>query len=88
MIVKTVRISEKGQLAVPVEIRQKAGIQRGDELIIFYQNGRILLEPAELLSNRLNDDLEDIKMFTQRMLERVWDNEEDEAWNDSAKRYH
>lgn len=87
MILKTTTVSSKGQIAIPVEIRKAAGIEQGHELIILYEDGKILIETAELLSNRINDDFEDIRHHSMEALKRVWDNEEDKVWDDATERY-
>ena len=43
MIVKTVKVSDKGQIAIPQSIREEVGINQGDELVIFQSDGKILI---------------------------------------------
>jgi AbrB family looped-hinge helix DNA binding protein len=87
MIARIATVSAKGQLAIPIDIRKAAGIEKGSDLLILYQNGKILVEPIELLSNRINDDFADMKQLSREALKRVWDNEEDKVWDDAAERY-
>lgn len=40
------RISSKGQVTVPKELRERAGIRPGEEVSFGFENGRITLGPA------------------------------------------
>ena len=79
--IKTLRVSDKGQIAIPNSIRQKLGIQRGDNLILFEIEGKILLEKQQKVSEKMKDEFKDILHFSEQSLKEVWDNSEDEIWN-------
>ena len=81
MIIKTVKVSEKGQIAIPREIREKTGIKRGDELIVVQEGNRIMIERTTQTSERIKDDFSDLIRFSESSLRDVWDNESDEIWN-------
>ena len=46
-MMKTVRVSEKGQIAIPQSIRKVMGIQQGDDLVIFELDGKLLLQKTK-----------------------------------------
>jgi AbrB family looped-hinge helix DNA binding protein len=46
-ITKTVRLSQKGQLVIPQEMRQALGLEAGDELLITFEEGRMILTRPE-----------------------------------------
>jgi len=83
--IKTIKVSDKGQIAIPQIIREKAGINRGDELIIIQTGGKILLEKSQKISNQIKDDFKDVIMFSEQSLKEVWDNKGDEIWNNYLK---
>ncbi|HEY4680436.1 MAG TPA: AbrB/MazE/SpoVT family DNA-binding domain-containing protein [Nitrosarchaeum sp.] len=41
---KTVNVSEKGQIAIPREIRILLGIKKGDRLVLTAKNEKILIQ--------------------------------------------
>lgn len=50
------RITTKGQITIPIEIRRKLNLKEGDKIIFFEQNGRIYFENAALLAfNRIQE---------------------------------
>lgn len=50
------RISTKGQITIPIEIRKKLNLKEGDKIIFLEQDGRIYFENAALLAfNRIQD---------------------------------
>ena len=80
MTVKTVKVSDKGQIAIPLDIRELAGIERGDELVVTEEAGKILLQKADAVSKKMKDDFKDILKLSEHSLKEVWDNEEDDIW--------
>lgn len=46
-IIKSVRLSKKGQLVIPKEIREALGIEEGDELLMTLEEGRVILRRPE-----------------------------------------
>ena len=79
--IKTLRVSDKGQIAIPNSVRQKLGIQKGDNLILFEIEGKILLEKQQKVSEKMKDDFKDVLHFSEQSLKEVWDNSEDEIWS-------
>lgn len=85
MIVKTIKVSDKGQIAIPQTIREQVGIKKGDELVIFESNGKILLEKAQKVSAKMKDDFKDLMRFSEQALKDVWGNKQDDIWNSYLK---
>lgn len=85
MIIKTIKVSDKGQIAIPQTIREQTGIKKGDELIIFEDDGKILLEKTQKMSAKMKDDFKDLIKFSEQALRDVWDNKQDDIWNTYLK---
>ena len=81
MIVKTVKVSNKGQISIPLEIREQTGISKGDELILIQSGKKILIEAAGNVSKKAEDDFSDIIKLSEKSLIKLWDNKSDEIWN-------
>ncbi len=79
MIIKTVKVSDKGQISIPSLIRKNGNINKGDTLVIMQSNGKILIEKAP---ERIKDDFSDLLKHSESVAKDLWDNEEDEIWND------
>lgn len=86
MIIKTIRVSEKGQIAIPIEIRNKLKIDFGDELVIVQNEEKMLIEKAPKISRQIKDDFNDILRHSENSLKEVWDNPQDEIWNQYLKK--
>ena len=78
MIVKTVRVSDKGQISIPINIRDLAGINTGDELIVIQEGSKILLEKPE---NIIRDDFRDLLKHSERVAKKLWSNKKDKIWD-------
>lgn len=46
------KISSKGQITVPVSVRNKLHLEPGDNVVIFEENGRFYIENASAISLR------------------------------------
>ena len=82
---KTIKVSDKGQIVIPSSIRETIGIEKGDELILFEINGKILIEKTKRISDKIKEDFKDILKFSEQSLKKIWDNKEDEIWNTYLK---
>lgn len=85
MIIKTIKVSDKGQIAIPQIIRKKIGINKGDEMILVQTNGKILLEKSQKVSAKMRDDFKDLLKFSEQALGKVWDNKSDDIWSEYLK---
>lgn len=80
-IIKTIKVSDKGQISLPIEIRESANINTGDSLILIQNGKRIMIEKAEMIESKVKDDFKDLLKLSELSLKDLWDNEHDEIWN-------
>lgn len=73
MDIKTVKISEKGQIALPQTMRERAGFKTGATLVLIERDGRIFIELADRIAKKLEDDF------------AAWDRLSDEALTNFEK---
>jgi AbrB family looped-hinge helix DNA binding protein len=43
------KITTRGQITIPAEIRKKLGVRDGDKVIFLEENGRIIMENAAMI---------------------------------------
>ena len=84
-MMRTVKVSDKGQISIPNSMRQRLGIDRGDELVLVEIEGKILIERSKVVSEKIKDDFKDVLKFSEQSLKEVWDNSEDEIWSEYLK---
>ena len=82
MTLKTVNVSEKGQIAIPREIRVLLGIKKGDRLLLTAKNKKLLIQKATNLTKQMEDDLVD---YSELSLKKLWLNKKDDVWNKYLK---
>ena len=61
------------------------GIEKGDELLIVENKGRILIEKVDKIAVDVIDDFSDMVKFSEKSLSEVWDNSEDNIWSEYLK---
>lgn len=74
METRTVTVSDKGQIAIPVEMRNSIGISRGDTLVLVQDGERILVEKSKTVAKGVAKDFAKLKQELAS-----WDNLSDEA---------
>jgi AbrB family looped-hinge helix DNA binding protein len=85
MTLKTVSVSEKGQIAIPREIRILLGIKKGDRLILTAKDKKLLIQKATNLTKQMEDDLDDLTSYSELSLKKLWLNKKDDVWNKYLK---
>ena len=48
---------DKGQIALPAEVRQRLGLKEGDELLLTFEGNRLILESEAALLNHLYQEV-------------------------------
>jgi AbrB family looped-hinge helix DNA binding protein len=86
MKIKTVRISDKGQIAIPIDIRNSLGLKRGDELVLIQTDNKILIEKPGRVIKEVKDIFKDVITLTESSLKKLWLNKEDEIWDEYLKK--
>ena len=67
MQVKTVKVSEKGQIAIPLDIREAIGIKKGDELIIMQDGNKIFVEKATEVAETIKTRFEPLLQALEKL---------------------
>jgi len=79
METKIIKVTNKGQICLPVIIRDSLKISEGDELILTRMNDSIVLKKVK------QDDFKDLLIHSEKSLKKIWDNKEDEIWSNYLK---
>ena len=83
MDIKTIKLSDKGQISIPKEIRKGMHLKKGDKLVLMTKGEQLILQKADLLLKKLNIGQESIgtMLISEETLKKDWDNTYDERWN-------
>ncbi len=79
--IETATISEKGQLVIPKQIREKMKLKKGDKLILAFDENRLLVEKTSHTKKKIRDDFSDLIKASQSST-AFWDNDTDRIWED------
>lgn len=60
----TVQLSPQGRIVIPARLRRSLGFEPGDNLIAREENGRLILEKAETIKERLKSRFAQLPPFT------------------------
>ena len=79
---KKVKVTDKGQISIPVDIQKKIGIAKGDELLLIAKGKRIILEKPARVAKLLEDEFADLQELSEESLKSLWLNSTDDIWNE------
>ena len=75
MNVKIIKVTDKGQISLPVGIRESLKIKRGDELIITISKDSLIIKKIK------KEDFSDLLKHSEKVAKKLWDNKAEEVWN-------
>ena len=81
LTLKTVKVSDKGQISIPVEIQRDIGIKKGDELVLIKKGHSIVLEKPQRIVKYLEDDLADLQRLSEISLGQMWLRKREDVWD-------
>ena len=79
METKIIKVTNKGQISLPVVVRNSLNILEGDELILTRSDESIILRKIK------QDDFKDLLLHSEKSLKEVWNNNEDGIWESYLK---
>lgn len=75
MEIKVIKVTNKGQISLPISIRESLNINQGDELIVAKNNNSVIIKKIK------KEDFSDLLKHSEKVAEKLWNNKEDEIWN-------
>ena len=78
---KKVKVSDKGQISIPIDMQREIGIKKGDELLLIRKGQKIVLEKPEKVVGVLEDEFLDIQDITEASLSKIWLRKGEDVWN-------
>jgi len=83
---KTIKVSEKGQIVIPTDIRKELKIKKGEQLLLIRKGNKIMIEKAEEISKKAKKDFQDLLILSESTLAKFWSSKEDEIWSKYLKK--
>ncbi|MEK6934093.1 MAG: AbrB/MazE/SpoVT family DNA-binding domain-containing protein [Nanoarchaeota archaeon] len=75
MDIKIIKVTDKGQISLPVGIRESLQIKYGNELLMTRNNDTIIIKKLK------KEDFSDLLKHSENVARKMWDNKEDEVWD-------
>ena len=75
METKIIKVTYRGQISLPVSIRDSLKIKQGDELFITKNENTIVIKKVK------KEDFSYLLKHSEKIAKKLWDNTEDEVWN-------
>lgn len=78
---KIVKVSDKGQIAIPSDIRKAMKIKKGEELLIVRKGDKLLVEKSSKVSKKFTSEFNFMLENAKATAKKLWNNKEDEIWD-------
>ncbi len=75
MEAKIVKVTGKGQISLPVHVREATGIQEGDRLLLVQEGQAILLKKVA------KSDFKDLLKHSEKVAKKLWGTKADDIWD-------
>lgn len=83
MLVKSVKLTDKGQITLPAEALRAMNARKGTEFLVIQEGDRMVLVKASAVGRKLLDEFGGWEALAAPAFSDLWDNEADEAWNEA-----
>ncbi|MDG6940276.1 MAG: AbrB/MazE/SpoVT family DNA-binding domain-containing protein [Nitrososphaerota archaeon] len=80
---RTVTVSEKGQVAIPVDIRKRLNIRKGQTLVLQVSEDKLLIVKSDDVSRDIKDGFRHLLALSESSGRELWENEEDAIWDNA-----
>lgn len=77
-----VKVSSKGQIVIPKEVRRRHRLDRDTALVLLEAGDAIVLRRRTDVEKVLKDEFTPLLRISEEVLRDLWDNPEDDVWND------
>ena len=75
MDIKIIKVTDKGQISLPVGMRESLQIKFGDELLMTRNNDALIIKKVK------KEYFSDLLKHSEKVAEKLWMNKEDEIWD-------
>jgi len=80
--VHIVKVSSKGQIVISKEVRKRPRLDRDTDLVLFESGDAIVLRKKADVEGIVKGEFAPLLRASEETLKELWDNPEDEIWNE------
>jgi AbrB family looped-hinge helix DNA binding protein len=80
--VHVIKVSSKGQIVIPKEVRKRHRLERDTDLVLVESGDAIVLRKKADVERALKGEFVPLLRASEDALRNLWDNPEDDVWND------
>jgi len=81
-VVHVVKVSSKGQIVIPKEVRKRHRVDRDTDLVLIESGDALVLRKKADVEALLKDEFTPLLRASDQALKDLWDNSEDDVWNE------
>ena len=77
-----VKVSSKGQIVIPKEVRERHRLGRDTDLVLVEAGDVLVLRKKTSVEATMRDEFGPFLRASEATLKDLWENSEDDVWND------
>ena len=81
VLLESVTVSEKGQISIPMSVRESLSIKKGDKLVVIVADDKMLLQKSDAAGSKMEKEFDYLLKLSEKSAKRLWENEKDNVWN-------
>ena len=75
METKIVKVTDKGQISIPVSMRKAIHVGKGDVILMIENDKTIVMEKLKI------SGFQDLLKHSEKVAKKLWSNNEDDIWD-------
>jgi len=79
--VHVVKVSSKGQIVIPKEVRKRHRLGRDTSLVLLESGDALVLRKKADVEEILKDEFGPLLRASEETLKKLWENPEDDVWD-------
>ena len=79
--VKTIKLSPKGQICIPQDMREDVDFKEGEKLVLVTKDKEIIIKKSKDFLKKFDSESKDTMLMSESSLKKDWDNEYDARWD-------
>ena len=81
LLVHVVKVSSKGQIVIPKEVRKRHRLGRDTDLVLLESGDALVLRKKADVEGILKDEFAPLLRASEGALKDLWENSEDDVWD-------
>jgi len=81
LAIKTVKVTGRGNITLPNEIREELGIENGDILLLIQEKDKFFVQKAKRIEKKEKNEFAHLLKHSEEVAKQFWGTKADDVWD-------